>query len=196
MDFLLIERKLQPNLPKFVLTVIDGAPFWDLIERKQMKKIRSLVFYRMSFLLFILPVLALTAHAQSSTNGWVGGYELFDAQKGGPKNQPGNYVAYRLTVSRNGDSLFARFTADGTQTSDDYECRIETGVDSMKVFFARDAGGSESGKAKPLKSGDLMFTLVKIADGKKTRYLFRPGAYEILPLSAVPKNKIYFERKK
>lgn len=161
-----------------------------------MKQTISLFLSTVSFFLLFPAISLLPASAQSSSDDWTGRYEFFDAQKGGPKNRPGNFITYALDISRNGDSLSARFTADGAQTSDDYECRIEPAGGSIKVIFARDRGGAESGKARPLGNGDLMFTLVKSAAGKKTRYLFRAGNYEILPLSDVPKNRIYFERKK
>ena len=148
--------------------------------------------------LFVLGILLLPlyGYAQTSNGNWVGSYEFFDAEKGGPRNQPNNFVTYTLTISQNGDRFTARFSADGTQISDDYECRVETATDSMKVFFVKDLGGTEEGKAAPLKNGDLIFTLTKTVFSRKTRYLFRKGKYEIYPLSAFPKNKIYFEKKK
>lgn len=154
-------------------------------------------FYPVGFLftvvIFTLPIFT---YAQSANNDWVGSYEFFDAEKGGPKNQPGNFTTYTLIISQNGNRLTARFNADGTQISDDYECRVEADADSIKVFFVIDLGGMEEGKAEPLKKDDLVFTLTKTATGRKTRYLFRKGKYEILSLSVAPKNKIYFDRKK
>lgn len=141
-------------------------------------------------------IVPICAHAQTLKSDWTGSYEFFDAEKGGPKNQPGNFVTYTLIVSQNDDGFNARFTADGTQTSDDYECRVETTTDSIKVFFVKDISGTEEGKAIPLRKGDLIFTLTKTVAGRKTRYLFRKSKYEIFPLSAPSKNKIYFDKKK
>lgn len=143
--------------------------------------------------MFVLPV---CTYAQTLKSDWIGNYEFFDSEKGGSRNQPGNFVTYSLIISQSGDRLTARFTADGTQTSDDYECRIEISADSIKVFFVKDLSGMEEGKAEPLKKGDLIFTLTKAIVGKRTKYLFRKSKYEIYPLSAVPQNKIYFDKKK
>lgn len=164
--------------------------------RHQVKKRLIVHLYSISFLIalgiFLFPV---CAYAQSSSNSWIGSYEFFDAEKGGPKNQQSNFATYTLIVSQSGDRLAARFTADGTQISDDYECRVEPLADSIRVFFVKDTGGMEGSKAAPLKNDDLIFTLTKTVVRKKTRYLFRKGKYEIYPLSVIPKNKIYFEKK-
>lgn len=139
---------------------------------------------------------SVPANSQTAKADWVGNYEFFDTERGGPKNQPGNFVTYTLVVSRSGDRLAARFTADGTQISDDYECHVEITTDSVKVFFVKDLGGTEEGKAEPLKKDDLIFTLTKTIVGRKTKYLFRKGKYEIYPLSVHSKSKIYFDKKK
>lgn len=136
------------------------------------------------------------AYPQSANGNWVGSYEFFDAEKGRPKNQTSNFVTYTLNISQSGERLIASFIADGIQISDDYECRVEAKGDSIKVFFVKDLGGMEEGKAEPLKKGNLMFTLTKTVAGKRTKYMFRKGKYEIYPLSAAPQNKIYFDKKK
>lgn len=166
-----------------------------------MKRILFLKLSLTGMLLTFMALFTCAANAQSLktqsvSKSWIGNYEFFDTEKGGPKNQPGNFVTYILIVSQNGDRLAARFTADGTQISDDYECRVEVDADSVKVFFVKDLGGTEEGKAKPLKKGDLIFTLTKNVVGRKTKYLFRKGKYEIYPLAAVSLNKVYFVKKK
>ena len=165
--------------------------------RRQIKKIIFARLYRTALLIALgIFLFSVPADSQTAKADWVGGYEFFDAERGGPKNQPGNFVTYTLIISEKEDLLVARFTADGTQISDDYECRVETTTDSVKVFFVKDVGGTEEGKAIPLKNADLMFTLTKTVVGKKNRYLFRKYKYEIFPLSAPSKNKIYFDKKK
>lgn len=158
-------------------------------------KISSTAVLLAFILIFTSAAVAQSSETRSISKSWSGSYEFFDAEKGGPKNQPGNFVTYTLIVSESKDSLTARFTADGTQISDDYKCRVEASADSIKVFFIKDLGGMEESKAAPLKKDDLIFTLSKIIVGKKTRYLFRKGKYEIYPLSAPSKNKIYFDKK-
>lgn len=153
--------------------------------------------YRNGFLIaigiFLFPV---WAYAQTTNVNWIGSYEFFDSEKSGLKNQPGNFATYTLVISKSSDRFTARFTADGTQISDDYECRVEAEADSIKVFFVKDLGGTEEGKAVPLKNGDLIFTLTKTVVGRKTKYLFRKEKYEIFPLAAPSRNKIYFNKKR
>ena len=164
-----------------------------------MKRRICLRQFSAKFLLFVIAILGQDANAQLSgnqpaTKNWVGTYEFFDGEKDGPRKQPGNFVTYTLTLSLNGDSRSARFTADGTQTSDEYECRAQSSASSIKIFFESDLNGMNKSRFKPFKKGELLFTLAKTQTGKKLKYLYRAGGYEILPLSSSSK-KIYFERK-
>lgn len=152
-----------------------------------------------AFLLLIFAAFTPAFHAQSAdtrsvNKNWIGTYEFFDSEKGNPRNQPGNFITYILTVSLNGDALSARFSADGAQTSDEYECSVQAAGDSIKVFFEKDLNGMNESRFKPFKKGELLFTVAKMRPGKTSKYLYGAGGYEILPLSAASK-KIYFLRK-
>ncbi len=172
------------------------------MKTSNMNYLKSILLFCIIFLL--LPIQNLPAQTKTKSKNslsfiridWVGTYEFFDAQNDRLSNQPGNFITYTLNISRKGDSLSAQFTADGTQTSDNYECSVQTSANSLKIFFVKDLSGTKADRFKPLKNGDLLFTLEKVKAAKKTRYLFRSGNYEILPLSNVPKNRIYFEIKK
>lgn len=161
-----------------------------------MKKILFLPRLLEGLLLFVVVAFIPTINAQSINKDWVGTYEFFDAQKGGIASQPNNFITYTLTVSQKGDSLSARFAADGTQTLDDYECSIQESENSIKVFFIKDLGGTEADKFKPLKKGDLLFTLNRIKSGRKTKYLFKADDYQIDLLSARAGTPIYFRKTK
>ena len=165
------------------------------MKRKILLPILSVVFG-----MFIAAAFAQNTYSQSTesrrTNkDWSGAYEFFDAEKGSPRNQPGNSITYTLVISQTESSLYAKFIADGTQTSDEYECDVQISDDSIKILFGKDLNGMNESRFEPFKKNQLLFTLTKTVVGRKTKYLFRAGKYEILPLSAVSKNKIYFTKK-
>lgn len=145
-------------------------------------------------LLVVFAFVALNINAQTTKNTWTGTYEFFDGQNS-PRNRPSDFVSYSLNLSQNNNDMLCRFTADGTQASDEYECSVQISGDSIKVLFAKDLNGTNESRFKPFKKDQLLFTLTKNVVGRKTKYLFRAGKYEILPLSAVSKNKIYFTKK-
>ena len=160
-----------------------------------MRNTRHLTIYQAIFL-FAAAILFINAvNAQSVNKEWVGSYEFFDGQTKVSKNRQSNFITYTLSISQKDNLLSARFFADGTQTSDEYECSVQQSGDSIKIFFAKDLNEMNKERFKPFQKGDLLFTLSKTKAGKKTKFLFRAGNYEILPLSAVSKNKIYFEKK-
>ena len=145
-------------------------------------------------LLVVLAFVALNINAQTTENVWSGNYEFFNGQNG-PRNRPSDYVDYSLNLSQTNKDLACRFAADGTQTSDEYECNVQISGDSIKILFVKDLNGMNESRFEPFKKGQSLFTLTNIQVGRKNKYLFRSGNYEILPLSAVSKNKIYFTKK-
>lgn len=145
-------------------------------------------------LLTIFTFLTLSINAQTSKNDWAGNYEFFDGQNG-PRNRPSDFINYSLNLSQSNKDLDCKFAADGTQTSDEYECSVQISGDSIKILFVKDLNGMNESRFEPFKKGQLLFTLTKTQIGRKIKYLFRAGKYEILPLSAVSKNKIYFTKK-
>lgn len=145
-------------------------------------------------LLVTFTFLALNINAQTTENVWSGSYEFFDGQNS-TRNRPSDFVDYSLNLSQSNKDLACRFVADGTQTSDEYECNVQISGDSIKILFVNDLNGMNENRFEPFKKGQLLFTLTKTVVGRKTKYLFRAGKYEILTLSAVSKNKIYFTKK-
>lgn len=147
-----------------------------------------------SVLLIVFAYLALSVNAQSTKDNWIGSYNFFDGQNS-PRNRPSDFIDYSLNLSQDNKDLTCRFAADGTQTSDEYECSIQISGDSIKILFVKDLNGMNESRFEPFKKDQLLFTLTKTVVGRKTKYLFRAGKYEILPLSAVSKNKIYFTKR-
>lgn len=146
-------------------------------------------------LLVAFVFIALDINAQTTNTEWTGNYEFFDGQNG-PRNRPSDFVNYSLKLSQGNKDLACRFATDGTQTSDEYECSVQISGDSVKVLFVKDLNGMNESRFEPFKKDQLLFTLTKKVVGRKTKYLFRAGKYEILPLSTVSKNKIYFTKNK
>jgi hypothetical protein len=159
-----------------------------------MKKIHFLPVWSAVFISIAMTLFTSTTNAQTVNKDWVGTYEFFDAQKANRRNQPGTSITYTLTISHDGTSLSTQFTADGTQTSDKYECSIQLSGNSVKVFFTSDLSAMEKEKFKPLKKGDLLFTLTKTKTGNKTKYLFKSDDYKIDLLSARAGTPIYFRK--
>lgn len=160
-----------------------------------MRRVSISPIYTAVFLLVAVAFIQ-TATAQSVDKDWAGSYEFFDGQTSGPKNRQSDFITYTLIISQKDNALTARFTADGTQTSDEYECSVQASANSIKVFFEKDLGGTEVDKFKPLKKGDLLFTLTKIKNRRKTKYLFKAGDYKIDLLSARAGTPIYFRKTK
>jgi len=162
--------------------------------RKKINKEKEQYMFLRLVLLVTFTFLALNINAQTTKNDWIGNYKFFDGQNS-PRNRPNDFVNYSLKLSQSNKDLSCRFAADGTQTSDEYECSVQISGDSIKVLFVKDLNGMNESRFEPFKKDQLLFTLTKTVIGKKTKYLFRAGKYEILPLSAISKNKIYFTKK-
>jgi hypothetical protein len=159
------------------------------MKKKHQQVIRPLILIFCFAFIFSQPIAA-----QSTTNNWVGTYEFFDGQKGGPPNRPSDFITYTLVISQKGDALTTRFSADGTQTSDEYECRIEFSANSIKIYFLENLKDIEDEEFQNFKKGQLLFTLKKTKIGKKTKYLFKADNYKIDLLSARAGTPIYFKK--
>lgn len=144
------------------------------------------------FAVFALEVNAQNQKFQPTNKEWIGVYKFFDSEKSRPRNRPGNYSAYTLTLFSKDEFILARFSADGPQISDDYECRTDPNSRSIKILFGKDLNGMNESRFKPFKKGELLFTLVKTRVSKKTKYLYQSGGYEIMPHSFSRSKKIYF----
>ncbi|MGC2236554.1 MAG: DUF5991 domain-containing protein [Pyrinomonadaceae bacterium] len=159
-----------------------------------MKKIRFSPICSIIVFLSAIIFSIQTVNAQAASKDWIGSFEFFDGQKGGPPNRPSDFITYTLVISQKGDALTARFTADGTQTFDEYECRIESSGNSIKIYFLENLKDIEDDEIQNFKKGQLLFTLTKTKIGKKIKYLFKAGDYQIDLLSARAGTPIYFKK--
>lgn len=160
-----------------------------------MRKNYFLGRHSVTLLLLVFIFTLQSVNAQSENSEWVGKFEFFDGQTNSPRDRPSDFTIYTLTILEKDNSLIANFLADGTQISDEYECSVQILENSIKVFFGKDLNGMNESRFSPFKKGQLLFTLTKTRVGGKRKYLFRSGDYEILPLSTVSKNHIYFDKK-
>lgn len=102
-------------------------------------------------------------------------------------------VSYSITVSERKGKLFAKLEADGFQVSDSYNCTVEADSNRLNLYYQSGGGGFDKTNSRGFKKGQLLMSLVKILSGKRTRYQFQPGAYEIY-LFGNKKKKIYFSK--
>lgn len=75
-----------------------------------------------------------------------------------------------------------------------YQCSVKRVGNKLDFHFVR-GGIPDGGMENPqnFKKNDLLFSLMKIVIGEKTKYLFSPGVYKIELFSNKSKNKpIYF----
>ena len=169
-------------------------------------KIRSGFIATLILVLTALFVICLTSpsvQAQNSSNDvsstageWIGEYEFFNAPPVPRRNAPTPSIAYSITVFKKGNQLLARFEANGFQTALDYECTVKISGSEMKLYFLRDSYGDGSDEFSPLKKGNLVFSLTRVRNGGKTRYLFKPGGYQIDLMSGRQRTPIYFTKSK
>lgn len=156
--------------------------------------------------LFVICSVSPSARAQNSSNEvssaaseWLGGYEFFNAPPVPRRNAPTPSIAYSITVFKKGNQLLARFEANGFQTALAYECTVKisgNGGSEMKLYFLRDSYGDGSEDFSTLKKGNLVFSLTKVRNGGKMRYLFKPGVYQIDLMSGRQRTPIYFTKSK
>ena len=153
--------------------------------------------------LFVICSASPSARAQNSSNEvrsaereWIGEYEFFNAPPVPRRNVPAGSITYSITVFKKGSQLLARFEANGFQTALDYECTVKISGGEMKLYFLRDSYGDGSEEFSPLKKGSLVFSLTRVLNGGKTRYLFKPGGYQIDLMSGRQRAPIYFTKSK
>ena len=145
-----------------------------------MKNLRSLMFCLAAFLLFVIDISAQRSVQTSIANDdWVGKYE-YTYTEGKTAGGWVPVIEYVLIVSREGDSLVARFTADGYQTYHDYAYTAKANGSQLDFYFLRDLNdGDVSGIKRRFKKGQLVGSLVKITSRGKTRYMCKNGGYQI-----------------
>ena len=103
-----------------------------------MKRAKSLWLYS-AILILLATVVSAQRPAKSANNkdDWVGKYAYTYTE---PANG-GSYapvIEYLLIIAREGSTLTAHFTADGTQTNDDYTYTTKIKGNQMDFYFLKD----------------------------------------------------------
>lgn len=132
---------------------------------------------------------------QSKPKTWAGEY-LFEDIAGWRERGSGGAVpsvSYSITVSERKGKLFAELGADGFQISDSYACTAKTDGNQLNLYYLSGGGGFDKTNSLGFKKGQLLLSLTKTVFGKRIRYGFEAGAYEIF-LFGGKKKKINFSK--
>lgn len=81
-------------------------------------------------------------------------------------------IEYLLIVAREGDSLTTHFTADGSQTNDDYTYTTKIKGNQLNFYFLKDLRPADM-RVGHKKRGQFMGSLIKTTVRGKTRYQFK-----------------------
>lgn len=161
-----------------------------------MKNIKFRLSHSIVFLLVLSFVSAHKTAAQASAASWVGEYK-YSHTEGETAGGASTLIEYTIVVSKKKDGLVARFTIDGYQSSDDYECRTVVQGNKLNLYVVRDLVDRDGiVMANAVKKGELLASLVKTTVRGKTIYLFRNGKYEIYPNNIASKYPVYFKKRR
>lgn len=104
---------------------------------------------------------------------WVGRYEYTYTE---PATQGGwvPVIEYVLIVSKKGDSLIARLTADGYQSDDDYQYTAKATGNQLNLYFSIHLNlAGEPKLSKRSNKGQLSGTLVRSTIRGRTKYVLK-----------------------
>lgn len=138
---------------------------------------------RIRLLLVCLTVLFSSAAAvsaqqpvksQTTEADWIGTYGYEQGFERNPNSGYADTIEFTIVVSKKGNSLVARFTAEGYQADDDYEYTTKVAGNQLDLYFLKDLRNADmSGMDRHLKRGQLMGLLSKTTVRGKARYSFR-----------------------
>lgn len=151
-----------------------------------MRKIRLLFIWSSAVLLFAAAISA--QQVKPSNNSWVGKYEYVYSEG------RDFVITYTIVVSQKGDKLSARFSADGYQSNNQYECSAEATPNQIKIYFLRDLSEDGEPRRNRRQRGELIATLNKKTVRGKSRFLYVAGSYEIVPRALATRNPVYFKK--
>lgn len=170
---------------------------------KKLKSIRQ--YFIVASIIFISA--AGVAAQTKKTVDWAGTYTFFDAPRSSSSSParrnddsysltPG--VEYILTVTRKGSGFSAALEINGMQQFERYECSAKGGdsADKLDFYFLGDAASDDGQRnTQNFKKGALLFSLMKIKTGAKTKYEFQPASFKLARVSPKTKNQtIYFQK--
>jgi len=134
-------------------------------------------------------------HSKKNRNFWTGEYVFEDVAGWRERGQGGAVpsVSYSITVSERKGELFAKLEADGFQISDSYTCTAKIDGNRLNLYYLSGGGGFDKTNSRGFKKRQLLLSLTKTVSGKRIRYGFEPGAYEIFLFGGKTK-KINFSK--
>lgn len=143
---------------------------------------------------FLSTVAAVSAQqpvkAQTTETDWIGTYGYTKVFERNPNSGYVNTIEYSLVISKKGNSLVARFTAEGYQTSDDYECTVKATGNQLDVYYLKDLQPSDIPAIKSrLKKNQLIGSLIKTIVRRKTRYVYKDKLFLEMNHPAIFKKK-------
>lgn len=156
-------------------------------------KTLSLFLYLLIFLIFtaasVVPAQKKSS-PQMAGGDWVGTYEYEQVFSRNSNSGYADSIQYVLIISQKGDSLSARFTADGVQTSNDYECSVKATGNRLEIYYLKDLKPADSQESNGrLRKDELLGTLFKTTTRGRAKYIFKDKTYFGSKLSPVFKKK-------
>lgn len=145
-----------------------------------MKKTGVIIFCLSILLLFAD---AASAQKQAKTplteSDWLGTYEYEEVEARNANSGYADSSTYTVIVSRKGDLIIARFTADGHMGFDDYECTVKASGSQLDLYYAKDLRRPDaSGYDRHLKKGKLMGSLIRTTASRgRTKYFYKDTVF-------------------
>lgn len=168
------------------------------------QKLKSIQHFFITVLMIFISAESIRAQTKKASD-WAGAYTFFDAPRSSSSKARGADthaltpgVEYNLTVARKGGGFSATLEINGMQQFEVYECstKVDESGDKLDFYFLGD-GAPDGGRrnAQKFKKGALLFSLMKIKTGAKTKYQFQPVSFKLARLSTKTKNQpIYFQK--
>lgn len=159
-------------------------------------KITRSTYFNLIVLLFFTTATVVTAQKNSSpgmsTSDWVGSYEYEQVLSRNSNSGYTDTILYTLIISQKQKkgSLSARFTADGVQTSDDYECTVKIFGNRLDIYYLRDLSSTKMQDSETrFRKGELIGSLIKTTTRGRPKYTFRNKTYFGSKLAPFKKKK-------
>lgn len=171
---------------------------------KDYQKLKSIHHFFIIVLMILISAASLSAQTKKASD-WAGAYTFFDAPRNSSPAARGtdSYsltlgIEYKLTITKKGGGFSATLEINGMQQFEVYECstKVDESGDKLDFYFLGD-GAPDGGQRniQKFKKGALLFSLMKIKTGAKTKYEFQPVSFKLARLSPKAKKQpIYFQK--
>lgn len=171
---------------------------------KNYQKLKSIHHFFIIVLMIFISAASISAQKRKAGD-WAGAYTFFDAPRNSSPATRGtdSYsltpgVEYNLTIKKTGGNFSATLEINGMQQFERYECsaKADGGGDKLNFYFLSDVTPDDGQRnTQNFKKGALLFSLMKIKTGAKTKYEFQPASFKLARFSSKAKNQpIYFQK--